>query len=119
MFSRHKSSFTEKSNSDYYGLSYIVLERPGRTKYLNTQSESTYQESFNHHVLYTFAHAYELYKKNRMNEDEWNKWLELLKITFRSQSLSAILKKNAELEKWLDPSFKNLLNSEIIPLAAN
>jgi hypothetical protein len=80
MFGRQKS-FTEKTNSDYYGLSYFVMERPGRTKYLDTQSDSTSQESFNYHILYTFAHAFELYKKNKLNENEWIKWLELIKVT--------------------------------------
>lgn len=118
MFGRQKS-FTEKSTSDYYGLSYIVLERPGRTKYLSTQSDSTSQESFNYHVLYTFAHAFELYKKNGLDENEWNKWLGLIKVTFKCQSLSAILKKDPELDKWLDPSFKNFLDKEIAPLVHN
>jgi hypothetical protein len=45
--------------------------------------------------------------------------LELIKVTFKCQSLSAILKKDAELEKWLDPSFKNFLDNEIAPLALN
>lgn len=118
MFGRRKT-FTEKSNSDYYGLSYIVMERPGRTKYLNTQSDSTSQESFNYHVLYTFAHAFELYKKKKLDENEWNKWLEIVKITFKSQSLSSILKKDKELRDWLDPSFRNFLDSEIAPLVVN
>ena len=118
MFGRHKT-FSAKSSSDYYGLSYIVLERPGRTKYLNTQSDSTSHESFNYHVLYTFAHAFELYKKNKLEENEWNKWLEIMKITFKCHSLSAILKKDTELEEWLDPSFRHFLNNEIVPMVIN
>jgi hypothetical protein len=95
------------------------MERPGHTKYLNTQSDSTSQESFNYHVLYTFVHAFELYKNKKLDENEWNKWVEIIKITFKTQSLSSILKKDLELRNWLDPSFRNFLDSEIAPLVLN
>jgi hypothetical protein len=116
MLGRQKSN-VEKSNSDYYGLSYIVMERPGYTKILNTQSDTTSQESYNYHILYAFAHAYEMKKMNKLSDSEWENWLQLIKSTFQSQSTAALWRKDPDLKKWFDPQFYSFITNEIMSAA--
>ena len=113
MFGRQKTT-VEKSDSDYYGLSYIVMERPGYTKILNTQSDSTSQESYNYHILYAFAHAFEMKKMNKLSDNEWENWLQLIRSTFQYQSTSTLWSKDSDLKKWFDPQFYNFITNEIM-----
>ncbi len=116
MFGRQKS-INHPSKSDYYGLSYIVMERPGRTKILNAQSESTSQDSYNYHILYTFAHAFEMQMKDKLSKKEWDSWLNLIRTTFTSQSISEAWTKDSDLREWFDPQFSSFISKEIMPLS--
>ncbi len=116
MFGRPKST-NQPSKTDYYGLSYIVMERPGHTKIVNTQSGSTSQESYIYHILYTFSHAFQMQKEKRLTDDEWNNWLNLMRSTFQSRSITTAWSKDSDLRQWFDPLFCIFISQEILPLS--
>src|SRR5688500_5790991 len=113
MFGRQKSN-VEKSNSDYYGLSYILMECLGYTKIVNTQSDYTSQESYKYHMLHAFTHAFEMKKMNKLSDNELENWLRLIKSVFQYQSTSTLWSKDSDLKKWFDPQLYNFITNEVM-----
>lgn len=117
MFGSKQKFTVSKSEGDHYGLSYLVIERPGYTKILNIQSDTTSEESFYYHTLFTFYHAFELHRNEKMKENEWSSWLQLIHSTFQNHLILSTWYKDTGLRTWFAPEFIDFIDHKIIPVA--
>jgi hypothetical protein len=98
------------------GLTHMMIQRPELIKVVNKDEKRfTSDLAFSYHILYTFAHAFHMYQRKVVSENEWHGWLRWIKSAFQHGSLYEIWKNNIELEKWFDPAFTEFINKEIIP----
>jgi hypothetical protein len=97
------------------GLTDKMIENPNLIKVVSKDEDFTSELAFSYHILYTFAHAYHMYQRKVVSDNEWSGWLRWIKSAFQHGALYDIWKNNIELEKWFDPSFQKFVNDEIIP----
>jgi hypothetical protein len=102
------------------GLTHKMMENPNLIKIVSKdEKEFTSELAFSYHVLYTFAHAFHMYQRKVVSDNEWSGWLRWMKSAFQHGSLYDIWKNNIELEKWFDPAFSEFINKEIVPTIKN
>jgi hypothetical protein len=102
------------------GLTHKMMENPNLIKIVSKdEKEFTSELAFSYHVLYTFAHAFHMYQRKVVSDNEWSGWLRWMKSSFQHGSLYDIWKNNIELEKWFDPAFSEFINKEIVPTIKN
>jgi hypothetical protein len=102
------------------GLTHKMMEHPNLIKIVSKdEKEFTSELAFSYHVLYTFAHAFHMYQRKVVSDNEWSGWLRWMKSSFQHGSLYDIWKNNIELEKWFDPAFSEFINKEIVPTIKN
>jgi hypothetical protein len=98
------------------GLTHKMIENPNLIKVVNKDDKDfTSELAFSYHILYTFAHAFHMYQRKVVSDNEWSGWLRWIKSSFQYGTLYDIWKNNIELEKWFDPAFQKFINDEIIP----
>lgn len=98
------------------GLTQMMMEHPNLIKVVNKdEKEFTSELAFSYHILFTFAHAFHMYQRKVVSDNEWFGWLRWMKSAFQYGSLYDIWKNNIELEKWFDPGFQEFINKEVIP----
>jgi hypothetical protein len=98
------------------GLTRMMVDSPELIKVVSkTESHFTPDLAFSYHVLYTFAHAFHMYQRKVVSDNEWSGWLRYIKSAFQHGEIYEIWKNNIDLEKWFDPSFQKFINDEIIP----
>ena len=97
------------------GLTHKMIENPSLIKVVSKDEDFSSELAFSYHVLYTFAHAFHMYQRKVVNDNEWSGWLRWIKSAFQHGDLYNIWKNNIELEKWFDPAFQKFINNEIIP----
>ncbi len=102
-------------DNKFAGLTNIVMDHPALMKVINKKINPSPDIAFSYHILYTFAHAYHMYQRGVVSENERSGWLRWIKSTFKYGTISEIWKKDIELEKWFDPAFQSFINKEIIP----
>ena len=92
-----------------------MIENPNLIKVVNKDDKNFSSElAFSYHILYTFAHAFHMYQRKVVNDNEWSGWLRWIKSSFQHGDLYDIWKNNIELEKWFDPAFEDFINNEIV-----
>jgi hypothetical protein len=97
------------------GLTHKMIENPDLIKVVSKdEKDFTSELAFSYHILYTFAHAFHMYQRKVVSENEWSGWLRWMKSSFQHGSLYEIWKNNIELEKWFDPAFTEFINKEIV-----
>jgi hypothetical protein len=98
------------------GLTHKMIENPNLIKVVNKDDKDfTSELAFSYHILYTFAHAFHMYQRKVVSDNEWSGWLRWIKSSFQYGTLYDIWKNNIELEKWFDPAFQKFINDVIIP----
>jgi hypothetical protein len=97
------------------GLTQKMIENPSLIKVVSKDEDFSSELAFSYHILYTFAHAFHMYQRKVVNDNEWSGWLRWIKSAFQHGDLYDIWKNNIELEKWFDPAFQKFINNEIIP----
>ena len=98
------------------GLTHKMIEHPNLIKVVNKDEKSfTSELAFSYHILFTFAHAFHMYQRKVVSDNEWSGWLRWIKSAFQHGDLYDIWKNNIELEKWFDPAFTEFINKEIVP----
>jgi hypothetical protein len=98
------------------GLTYKMIENPNLIKVISKGEQNfTSELAFSYHVLYTFAHAFHMYQRKVVSDNEWSGWLRWIKSAFQHGDLYDIWKNNIDLEKWFDPAFSEFINIEIVP----
>ena len=105
------SDLDDKSNE----LTRLAIEKPQLMKiFSNVESELTEEYAFTYHVLYTFAHAYHMYQRKVVSDNEWTGWLLRMKTCFEQGKIREYWESDLELEKWFDPAFEDFINNEIV-----
>ena len=98
------------------GLTHKMIENPNLIKVVSKGEKNfTSELAFSYHVLYTFAHAFHMYQRKVVSDNEWSGWLRWIKSAFQHGDLYDIWKNNIDLEKWFDPAFSEFINKEIVP----
>jgi hypothetical protein len=99
-----------------HGLTQMAVERPGLIRIVsNVESDLTEEIAFTYHLLHTFAHAYHMYQRKVVSDNEWTGWLRMMISCFEQGKIREYWESDLELEKWFDPAFEEFINKEIIP----
>ena len=105
------SDLDDKSNE----LTRLAIEKPQLMKiFSDVDSDLTEEFAFTYHVLYTFAHAYHMYQRKVVSENEWTGWLRRMRNCFEQGKIRGYWESDLELEKWFDPAFEDFINNEIV-----
>src|ERR671933_2189079 len=105
------SDLDDKSNE----LTRLAIEKPQLMKiFSNVDSDLTEEFAFTYHVLYTFAHAYHMYQRKVVSDNEWTGWLRMMRSCFEEGKIREYWESDLELEKWFDPAFEEFIDKEIV-----
>ena len=105
------SDLDDKSNE----LTWLAIEKPQLMKiFSNVDSDLTEEFAFTYHVLYTFAHAYHMYQRKVVSDNEWTRWLRRMRNYLEQGKIREYWESDLELEKWFDPAFEDFINNEIV-----
>jgi hypothetical protein len=80
----------------------------------NVDSYQTEEMAFTYHLLQTFAHAYHMYQRKVVSDNEWTGWLRRMRSCFEQGKIREYWEGGLELEKWFDPAFEDFINNEIV-----
>jgi len=97
-------------------LTRLTIEKPQlMTIVSNVDSDQTDEMAFTYHLLQTFAHAYHMYQRKVVSDNEWTGWLRRMRSCFEQGKIREYWEGGLELEKWFDPAFEDFINNEIVP----
>jgi hypothetical protein len=106
------SDLDEKMHS----LTQMAVEKPELIRIVsNVESDLTEEVAFTYHILHTFAHAYHMYQRKVVSDNEWTGWLRMMRSCFEQGKIREYWESDLELEKWFDPAFEQFINKELIP----
>ena len=64
-------------------LTRVAIEKPQLMKIVsNVDSDITEEIAFTYHLLHTFAHAYHMYQRKVVSDNEWTGWLRRMRTCF-------------------------------------
>ena len=73
------SDLDEKMND----LTHMAVEKPQLIRIVsNVESDLTEEIAYTYHLLHTFAHAYHMYQRRVVSDNEWNGWLRRMRTCF-------------------------------------
>jgi hypothetical protein len=85
-------------------LTRLTIEKPQlMTIVSNVDSYQTEEMAFTYHLLQTFAHAYHMYQRKVVNDNEWTGWLRRMRSYFEQGKLREYWEGGLELEKMVRP----------------
>src|SRR5918911_2881945 len=94
-----------------HGLTQIAVEKPELIKIVsNVESDLTEEIAFTYHLLHTFAHAYHMYQRKVVSDNEWTGWLRMMISCIEQGKIREYWEGGLELEKWFDPAFQDFIN---------
>jgi hypothetical protein len=64
--------------------------------------------------LFISSHVYAMRQRNVLNDNEWTRWLEWMRNSFKYGTISEHWKLTQS-ENWFDPSFQGFVNKELVP----
>ena len=100
-----------------HDLTQMAVEKPQLISILsNVESDLTEEIAFTYHLLHTFAHAYHMYQRKVVSDNEWTGWLRMMRSCFEQGKIREYWESGLELEKWFDPAFEEFINNEIVSL---
>jgi hypothetical protein len=94
----------------------IFMERPDFVRILNdapSGNEFGAEVAFAFYVMFFCAHCYHMRQRGILSDNDWAGWLQWTKNAFRSGRLGNYWKE-AEMQKWVDPAFREFVNREIL-----
>jgi hypothetical protein len=98
-----------------HDLTRMGVERPELIRVVNNVKRDLSSDvAYSYHILYTFAHAYHMYQRGVVSDNEWMGWLRWMISAFRHGTISQIWKNNIEVEKWFDPAFQEFIDKELV-----
>ena len=96
-------------------LSELLVEKPQLIRIVsNVESDLTEEIAYTYHLLHTFAHAYHMYQRGVVSDNEWTGWLRRMRTCFEQGKIREYWESGLELEKWFDPAFEDFINNEIV-----
>ena len=96
-------------------LTRLAIEKPQLMGIVsNIESDLTEEIAYTYHLLFTFAHAYHMYQRKVVSDNEWLGWLRRMRSCFEQGKIREYWESDLELEKWFDPAFQDFVNKEIV-----
>jgi hypothetical protein len=96
-------------------LSQLLVEKPQLMNIIsNAESYETEEMAFTYHLLQTFAHAYHMYQRKVVSDNEWTGWLRRMRSCFEEGKIREYWESGLELEKWFDPAFEDFIDKEVV-----
>jgi hypothetical protein len=97
-------------------LTRLTIEKPQLMTIVSNVDDSyqTEEMAFTYHLLQTFAHAYHMYQRKVVSDNEWTGWLRRMRSCFEQGKIREYWEGGLELEKWFDPAFEDFINNEIV-----
>jgi hypothetical protein len=100
-----------------HNMASIFLDDPKLVKVIyNAPSEIGRETPFGYYVLFMCAHAYRMRERKVLSDNEWTGWLQWMKNAFQYGTIGKDWK-DGGMELWFDPSFRDFVNRELIPLS--
>ena len=87
-------------------MTEIIIEKP-------TMQKVIYKLEKHLCILWICSHAYAMRQRNVLNDEEWTGWLHWMKNCFKYGTIGEQWKQ-IQSEGWLNPSFENFVNREIM-----
>src|SRR5437899_12799481 len=94
----------------------IFMEKPEFVRILNDDaaiSNFGAEVAFAFYVMFFCSHAYHMRQRGILSDNDWAGWLQWTKNAFRSGRLGKYWKE-AEMQAWVDPAFRDFVNREIL-----
>src|SRR5919198_2442140 len=105
------SDLDEKMND----LTHMAVEKPQLMTIVSyVDSDLTEEIPYSYHLLHTFAHAYHMYQRKVVSDNEWTGWLRMMRTCFEQGKIREYWESGLELEKWFDPAFEDFIDNEIV-----
>ena len=94
----------------------IFMEKPEFVRVLNdvpAASGGGAEVAFAFYVMFFCSHCYHMRQRGILSDNDWAGWLQWTKNAFRSGRLGKYWKE-AEMQAWVDPAFREFVNREIL-----
>ena len=63
-----------------HGLTQMAVEKPQLIRMVsNVESDLTEEVAFTNHLSHTFAHAYHIYQRKVVSDNEWTGWIRMMR----------------------------------------
>jgi hypothetical protein len=102
----------------------IFMEKPEFVRVLNEAPAGTGpgavfepEAAFAYYVMFFCAHCFHMRQRGILGDNDWAGWLQWTKNAFRSGRLGKYWKE-AEMNAWVDPAFREFVDREILRAAA-
>ena len=83
-----------------HGLTQMAVEKPQLIRMVsNVESDLTEEIAFTYHLLHTFAHAYHMYQRKVVSDNEWTGWLRMMRSCFEQGKVREYWESDLELER--------------------
>src|ERR687883_1010094 len=94
-------------------MAEIIIEKPSMQKVIYELETPSEELAFAYYILFICSHAYAMRQRKVLNDDEWTGWLQWMRNCFKYGTLGEQWKQ-IQSERWLNRSFEDFLNKEII-----
>jgi len=94
----------------------IFMEKPEFVRILNDDaavSNFGAEVAFAFYVMFFCSHCYHMRQRGILSDNDWAGWFQWTKNAFRSGRLGKYWKE-AEMQAWVDPAFREFVNREIL-----
>jgi len=95
-------------------MAEIIIEKPSLQNVIYKLEKPSEELSFMYYVLFICSHAYAMRQRKVLNDHEWAGWLQWMRNCFKYGTIGEHWKQ-IQSERWLNPSFEDFLNREIMP----
>jgi hypothetical protein len=99
-------------------MAEIIIEKPSLQKVMYKLEKPSEELAFAFYILFICSHAYEMRKRNVLNDDQWTRWLQWMRNSFKYGTIVEDWNL-VQSENWFEPSFQLFVNKEVIPWAQN
>lgn len=90
-----------------------AMEDPSIQGVIDSEVKLSREESYSFYILWICSHAYAMRKRNVLDDNEWVGWLQWMRHIFRRGTIKQTWEQ-IEPDKWFNPDFQNLINTEIV-----
>ena len=90
-----------------------LLERPELVRVINNVRSISPESVYSFDVLNVFSHAYDMYERKILNDNEWVGWLQWMRSCFRLGTIKEHWKQIQQ-SQWYDPIFEEFINKQVI-----
>jgi hypothetical protein len=103
-------------NEKLHGIQEKMIRQPELIKVVRDVQRpdlSSPEFVFAYHVLYVFAHAFHMRRRDILSDNEWTGWLLWMRNSFQEGTIKKYWR-DLQIEKWFDPAFQEFMNNEIV-----